>query len=85
MATLVTGGNGFIGRHLIGEIYKHKEVFGPIVNVSRRSFSSPFISASYPCDIGLPYEYEPEFECLRYVFKKHQPKFIFHLAGKATV
>ena len=85
MATLVNGGNGFIGRHLIGEIYKHKEVFGPIVNVSRRSFSSPFISASYPCDIGLPYEYEPEFECLRYVFKKHQPKFIFHLAGKATV
>jgi len=85
MTTLVTGGNGFIGRHLIGEIYKHKEVFGPIVNVSRRSFSSPFISASYPCDIGLPYEYEPEFECLRYIFKKHQPKFIFHLAGKATV
>ena len=85
MATLVTGGNGFIGRHLIGEIYKHKEVFGPIVNVSRRSFSSPFISASYPCDIGLPYEYEPEFECFRYVFKKHHPKFIFHLAGKATV
>ena len=60
-------------------------VFGKIINISRRPFSSPFISRSYPCDVGFPYDHEPQFECLKYVMKMHKPKYIFHLAGKATV
>mgnify|MGYP003645949273 CR=1 FL=1 len=85
MATLITGGSGFIGRNLIAALHTHREVFGDIINASRRPFSSPFITKSYPCDIGLPYDHEPEFECLRYIMKTYKPEYIFHLAGKATV
>ena len=85
MATLITGGSGFIGRNLIAELHKNRQVFGSIINVSRRPFSSPFITKSYPCDVGFPDDYEPQFECLKYVMKTHKPEYIFHLAGKATV
>ena len=77
MATLITGGSGFIGRNLIAALHTHREVFGDIINASRRPFSSPFITKSYPCDIGLPYDHEPEFECLRYIMKTYKPEYIF--------
>lgn len=85
MATLITGGSGFVGKNLIESLYRHREVFGDIINMSRRGVSSPLVSNSYSCDLGFCDDYEPEFECLKYVMNKHKPEYIFHLAGKATV
>ena len=85
MAVLITGGNGFVGRNLIRELYKNKAVFGEIINISRKSFTSPFVSHSYRCDLGFTDDFDAQFECLRFVMNKHKPEYIFHLAGKATV
>lgn len=85
MTTLVTGANGFVGKNLIQELARHKRVFGKIINVSRSPFASPFIDYSYRCDLGYPNDYEDQFYGLRYVMKRHEPEYIFHLASKATV
>ena len=85
MTVLITGGNGFIGRNLIQELYRHRRIFGEIINVSRRDFSSPFITKSYVCDLGFPDDSEAQFYGLRYIMRQHSPDYIFHLASKATV
>ena len=85
MATLITGGNGFVGRNLIQELYKHRSVFGEIITVSRRDCKSPFITKSYRCDLGFSDDSEAQFYGLRYIMKQHRPEYIFHLASKATV
>ena len=85
MTVLITGGNGFVGRNLIRELYEHKRVFGKIITVNRRPFASPFISRSYQLDLGFPDDRETEFYGLRSVMKTHKPEYIFHLASKATV
>ena len=85
MTTLVTGANGFVGRNLIQELYKNKLVFGDIINVSRRDFTSPFVCKSYRCDLGFADDSDPQFYGLRHVMRQHEPEYIFHLASKATV
>jgi|TARA_Y100000401_G_scaffold53327_1_gene41908 UDP-glucose 4-epimerase len=85
MATLVTGGNGFVGQHLIKTLKENSSVFGKIINVSRREFNSPYVDMNYRCDLGTSDYNDPEFYCLRYIMKTHDPEYIFHLASKATV
>lgn len=85
MATLVTGGNGFVGQHLIKTLKENSSVFGKIINVSRREFKSPYLDMNYRCDLGSSDYNDPEFYCLRYIMKTHEPEYIFHLASKATV
>tara|TARA_R110000824_G_scaffold14985_4_gene63360 strand:- start:9843 stop:10781 length:939 start_codon:yes stop_codon:yes gene_type:complete len=85
MTVLVTGGNGFVGRNLIKSLYSNKRTFGDIINVSRGAFNSPFIAKSYKCDLGFSNQEDNRFYALRNVMKEHKPKYIFHLASKATV
>ena len=85
MTVLVTGASGFLGRHLIKELYQHERVFGGIVCVNRQPFSSPFIQKSYRCDLGDSDRSEASFYGLKYIMKQYNPKHIFHLASKATV
>jgi len=85
MTVLITGGNGFVGRSLIRELYKNKLVFGEIINISRTNLVSSFVSHSYRCDLGFTDNFDAQFECLKFVMSKHRPEYIFHLAGKATV
>ena len=85
MSVLVTGGNGFVGRNLIQELYKYNRVFGEIITVNRRGCKSPFISKSYRCDLGFADNSESKFYALRYIMQQHKPEYIFHLASKATV
>ena len=85
MTVLVTGANGFIGRHLIKKLYSYRQTFGEIITTSRRHFKSPYSYQHYRCDLGFSDTTEAQFSCLRYMFKKHEPSYIFHLASKATV
>lgn len=85
MTVLITGGNGFVGRNLIQELYKYRRVFGDVINVSRRDFKSPFVAKSYICDLGFSDDSEAQFYGLRYIMRQHNPEYIFHLASKATV
>jgi UDP-glucose 4-epimerase len=85
MTVLVTGANGFIGRHLIKKLYSYRQTFGEIITTSRRHFKSPYSHQHYRCDLGFSDTTEAQFSCLQYIFKKHEPSYIFHLASKATV
>lgn len=85
MSVLVTGANGFVGRHLIKKLYSYRQTFGEIITTSRRHFNSPYSHKHYRCDLGFSDTTEAEFYCLRHMFKNHEPSHIFHLASKATV
>ena len=85
MAVLVTGANGFIGRHLIKKLYSYRQTVGEIITTSRRHFKSPYSHKHYRCDLGFSDTTDAEFSCLQYMCKKHEPSYIFHLASKATV
>jgi len=85
MSVLVTGANGFIGRHLIKKLYSYRQTFGEIITTSRRHFKSPYSHKHYRCDLGFSDTTEAQFSCLQYMFKNHKPSHIFHLASKATV
>ncbi len=74
MATLITGGNGFVGRNLIKSLYKNREVFGEIITVSRRDCKSSFITKSYRCDLGFSDHSEAQFYGLRYIMRRHKPE-----------
>ena len=85
MSVLVTGANGFVGRHLIQKLYSYKNVFGPIITLSRRGFNSPFSHKHYTVDLAYSDQEEGEFYSLKGIMKKNNVKHIFHLASKATV
>ena len=85
MSVLVTGANGFVGRHLIKKLYSYRQTFGEIITTSRRHFKSPYSHKHYRCDLGFSDTTDAEFSCLQYMCKKHEPSYIFHLASKATV
>ena len=85
MSVLVTGGRGFIGRHLIHRLRPYRNIFGPVITVGRQSFASPFVDRHYTCDLGYPDQSEPEFYVLKTIMRKYDFDYIFHLASKATV
>mgnify|MGYP003115445330 FL=1 len=85
MSVLVTGGRGFIGRHLIHRLRPYRNIFGPVITVGRQSFASPFVDRHYTCDLGYPDQSEPEFYVLKTIMQKYDFDYIFHLASKATV
>ena len=85
MAILVTGANGFVGRHLIKKLHSYRQTFGEIITTSRKHFKSPYSYQHYRCDLGFSDTTEAQFSCLKYILKKHEPSHIFHLASKATV
>ena len=85
MSVLVTGGRGFIGRHLIHRLRPYRNIFGPVITVGRQSFASPFVDKHYTCDLGYPDQSEPEFYVLKTIMRKYDFDYIFHLASKATV
>ena len=85
MAILVTGANGFVGRHLIKKLHSYRQTFGEIITTSRKHFKSPYSYQHYRCDLGFSDTTEAQFSCLKYILKKHEPSHIFHLASNATV
>ena len=85
MSVLVTGGRGFIGRHLIHRLRPYRNIFGPVITVGRQSYASPFVDRHYTCDLGYPDQSEPEFYVLKTIMRKYDFDYIFHLASKATV
>lgn len=85
MTVLVTGANGFIGRHLIKKLSKYRNTFGETITVSRKHFKSPYSDRHYRCDLGFSDVTEPDFSCLKFIYNRHEPSYVFHLASKATV
>jgi len=85
MSVLVTGGSGFVGRHLISRLYDYRGIFGPVITMGRSSFNSPFINKHYVNDLGFSNQREPEFYTVKNVMRNNDVKYIFHLASKATV
>lgn len=85
MAVLITGANGFVGRHLITKLSKYRNTFGEIITVSRRHFKSPYSDRHYRCDLGFSDIAEPDFSGLKFIYNRHRPSHVFHLASKATV
>jgi|TARA_R110000765_G_scaffold121857_3_gene218211 UDP-glucose 4-epimerase len=85
MTVLITGANGFIGRHLIKKLSKYRSAFGEVITVSRKHFKSPYSDRHYRCDLGFSDITEPDFSCLKFIYSRHEPSCVFHLASKATV
>ena len=86
MTVLITGANGFIGRHLIDRLLKEPS-FGEIICVGRSPYLNyaPGRIKSYAFDLGETNPKENDFHALDTICKTHKPETIFHLAGKATV
>ena len=85
MSVLVTGGRGFVGRHLIHRLYSYKSIFGSVITVGIKPFASPFVDRHYTCDLGYADQSESEFYVLKTIMRKYDFDYIFHLASKATV
>jgi len=85
MSVVVTGANGFVGRHLIKKLRQLRGSFGEVITVSRKHFNSPYSDRHYRCDLGISDISKPEFACLKFVYNHHNPSHVFHLASKATV
>ena len=85
MSVLVTGANGFVGRHLIKKLRQLRGSFGEVITVSRKHFKSPYSDCHYRCDLGNPNTSKPEFGGLKFIYNHYNPSYIFHLASKATV
>ena len=83
MSTIITGGTGFVGRHLARKLKENANVFGKIINVSRSGVQASCFDASYKVDLGT--QENSTFGMLKFVLDKHKPNYIFHLASKATV
>lgn len=74
MDVLVTGANGFVGRHLAGlALEKKAGVWGTVLGEERKTLSFQSIH----CDITKKDEIE-------HAVKKSQPKIVFHLAAQAS-
>ena len=85
MSVLVTGANGFVGRHLIKKLRQLRGSFGEVITVSRKHFKSPYSDCHHRCDLGNPNTSKPEFGGLKFIYNHYNPSYIFHLASKATV
>ena len=83
MSTIITGGTGFVGRHLARKLKENANIFGKIINVSRSGVQASCFDASYKIDLGT--QENSTFGMLKFVLDKHKPNYIFHLASKATV
>ena len=83
MSTIITGGTGFVGRHLARKLKENANIFGKIINVSRSGVQASCFDASYKVDLGT--QENSTFGMLKFVLDKHKPNYIFHLASKATV
>ena len=83
MSTIITGGTGFVGRHLAKKLKENANIFGKIINVSRTGKQASCFDKSYKIDLGT--QENSTFGMLKFVLDKHKPDYIFHLASKATV
>lgn len=80
---LVTGGNGFIGSHLVKHLVDHKiKVVVPYVEIDRRSY---FHSNNLHKKTEFIYCDLRDFGKTLGLIKNHKVDFIFHLAAQAIV
>ena len=83
MNVLVTGSNGFIGRHLVAALQKHPRI-SSLLGVSRQSshrpaeLSSATAFACVGCDLK-------EAARVAEVMKRFEPDVVFHFAGNAII
>lgn len=68
---LVIGSSGFIGKHLVWELEKHKDFIVTAADIAVESFSK---ATSIACDIL-------DAENINTIFEKVKPNFVYNLAG----
>ena len=78
METLVTGGAGFIGSHIVDALIEKGHTVSVIDNLSTGHLKNINRCASF-------YQMDLNSTELDHVFEKHKPQFVFHAAAQASV